>query len=413
MTEAPTSRSWLRDHRQASVFFLTALTLAATVAAVVVGGIRLHHAVLIERQTLRTTKLGQEVSEYEDAVAQHGSAARRATVLGELRAAFANVRRHGRAEADRLEPAYRVLLAASATDAAAARTTVERRIDAEISRLDEESQSANPGARAALLAAIGFAAVLVALLIWQFELERRAGRIDRDVATRAEELARLREEFVAVVSHELRTPLTSIVGYLELLADDPLTPAQETHLAVVLRSSQRLSELVGDLLLVAEGDRAPLALDVGTVDLTELADQAVEAAKPAAAARRIDLHTQHDGATLVPGDRTRLAQLLDNLVSNALKFTPADGLVTVAVERRDGVALVEVSDTGTGIPAADRDRVFEPFFRSRNAIRQAAPGTGLGLTIAHAIVEAHGGTIEVKDGAGGSGTTFCVRLPAS
>ena len=113
----------------------------------------------------------------------------------------------------------------------------------------------------------------------------------------------------------------------------------------------------------------------------------------------------------VAGDPTRLAQMLDNLISNAIKFTPNGGHVTVRVERRFGDVVFEVADTGGGIAEIDRERLFDPFFRSREANARAVPGTGLGLTITKAIVDAHHGTIEVDDTPGG-GATFRVWLPA-
>ena len=140
-----------------------------------------------------------------------------------------------------------------------------------------------------LIIAVLSAAVLVGVLIWQFEMQRRAGRIDRDNAARAEELIRLRDEFVATVSHELRTPLTSIVGYLELIGDDESasrTPEQQAFLEIVQRNAERLVSLVSDLLLVAEARDRELRLDVREVDLGQLAAECVTAAKPAADAKR-------------------------------------------------------------------------------------------------------------------------------
>ncbi|HEY2072551.1 MAG TPA: HAMP domain-containing sensor histidine kinase, partial [Gaiellaceae bacterium] len=255
--------------------------------------------------------------------------------------------------------------------------------------------------------------LLVLTLMWLFELERRAGRIDRDNAARAEELIRLRDEFVAVVSHELRTPLTSIIGYLELLVDEEsggLTAEQQSYLEIVQRSTSRLVELVGDLLLVAEAERGPLALDLTDIDIRELVEHAVDAARPAADARGVVLRLESGVSGTVAGDRMRIAQMLDNLISNAIKFTPTDGRVTVRAGQRGSDAVFEVADTGGGIAAVDRDRLFDPFFRSRDANARAVPGTGLGLTITKAIVEAHDGTIEIDTTPGG-GATFRVWLP--
>jgi signal transduction histidine kinase len=263
-----------------------------------------------------------------------------------------------------------------------------------------------------LVSAAAAAGLLVALLIWQFELQRKAGRIDRDNAVRSEELSRLREEFVASVSHELRTPLTSIIGYLELIGDDDtgqLTHDQRTFLSVVQRNAYRLHDLVGDLLLVAEARGGSITLDLREVDLDALATDCVESARPAADARQIEL-TLSQGAMPIQGDPIRLEQMMDNLVSNAIKFTPVGGRVAVRTALEHGQALFEVTDTGPGISRADQAQLFERFFRTRSAIDQAIRGTGLGLTITKAIVQAHQGSITVES-AVGKYSTFRVRLP--
>jgi signal transduction histidine kinase len=421
-------------------YLLIGVVLLATIGAIVLSAVRLRHAVHIERQTLRTQQLAQTTLELRnltlEAEATHGVsaalAARRNARLVEADATFDSIRRHNPSEAARLEKPYRAYVALSNRAFEGARLhagivpdALEQGVQARLTRLqtaigheatDEAaaSQRANPAARSALITALVFAGVLVLLLTWQFEHERRAGRIDRDSAARAEELARLRDEFVAVVSHELRTPLTSIMGYLELLMDEgtaSLNADQKSYLAVVHRSAARLGELVGDLLLVAEAERTALSLELGDVDTATLVAHTVEAARPAADAREIQLVAE-TGAPggLLHGDPTRLGQMLDNLVSNAIKFTPAGGRVVVRGAAGDTHALFEVSDTGGGIAAADRARLFEPFYRSRDATARAVPGTGLGLTIAKAIVDAHRGTIEVESETH-AGTTFRVRIP--
>jgi signal transduction histidine kinase len=373
-------------------YALITVALVATFAATTVGGIRLHHAAVVERQTIRTQRLETALLERD-----------RTMVTTE----FAAVAAHDPAEAARLRPAYQAYLGSPAT-----RRPFERRIEAELTRQAAAIRRANPAARSALITGAVGAGVLVLLLVWLFELERRAGRIDRDNAARAEELMRLRNEFVAVVSHELRTPLTSIIGYLELMSEGEggdLTAEQAGYLAVVQRSTNRLADLVGDLLLVAETERGPLALERVETDLGSIAAHAVEAARPAADARGVVVLLENGGGT-IHGDPTRLAQMLDNLVSNAIKFTPEGGRVIVRATADGHQAVVEVADTGDGVADGDRDRLFDPFFRSREANARAVPGTGLGLTITKAIVDAHGGTIQVEPAPGG-GTIFRVRFP--
>ena len=380
-----------RNVHKLSYALITA-ALVATFAATTVGGIRLHHAAVVERQTIRTQRLETALLERNRAM---------------LTTEFAAVAAHDPAEAARLRPAYQAYLGSPAT-----RRPFELRIEAELTRQAAAIRRANPAARAALITGAVGAGVLVLLLVWLFELERRAGRIDRDNATRAEELMRLRNEFVAVVSHELRTPLTSIIGYLELMSEGEggdLTTEQAGYLAVVQRSTNRLADLVGDLLLVAETERGPLALERVETDLGSIAAHAVEAARPAADARSVVVLLENGGGT-IHGDPTRLAQMLDNLVSNAIKFTPEGGRVIVRATADGHQAVVEVADTGEGVADGDRDRLFDPFFRSREANARAVPGTGLGLTITKAIVDAHGGTIQVEPAPGG-GTIFRVRIP--
>jgi PAS domain S-box-containing protein len=226
-------------------------------------------------------------------------------------------------------------------------------------------------------------------------------------------LDRLKDEFVALVSHELRTPLTSIIGYLDLVLDGeggPLTAEQVGFLEVIRRNSDRLIRLVGDLLFVAQVDAGKLSIERVPVDLEQLARDCIEAARPRASDKEVELRLKARKAGPIEGDRVRLAQLLDNLVSNAIKFTPAGGRVDVAVIRRNDRVVVTVADTGIGIAEQEQRRLFERFFRSETVARLAIQGTGLGLTIAKAIAEAHGGRITVRS-AEGAGTTFEVDLP--
>jgi PAS domain S-box-containing protein len=230
---------------------------------------------------------------------------------------------------------------------------------------------------------------------------------------RLRELDRMKDEFLALVSHELRTPLTSIRGYLELLGDqDAPVPESERgqFLQVIERNAQRLQRLVEDLLLVAQADAHALHLDLEEIELARLAVDCVEAAEPEAAARKLELACTVAGDPLVVADAGRLSQVVDNLLSNALKFTPAGGAVHLRVSVDGDAALVEVADTGMGIPEGEQAELFERFFRTRRAQREAIAGVGLGLSIAKALVEAHGGRVAFTS-TEGAGTTFAVRLP--
>jgi signal transduction histidine kinase len=225
------------------------------------------------------------------------------------------------------------------------------------------------------------------------------------------EADRVVDEFVALISHELRTPLTSIIGYLELTLDDAtLTEEQRGYLDVVDHNADRLLKLVDDLLFVAQLEAGELEVRASEVDLAAVARQAVAEAQPRAAANGIALTCDADAVVPVHANKRRLLQVLDNLVSNAIKFSPAGGDVRVSVSHPDGMARLEVADTGIGIAADDQQRLFERFFRTATVAEQHFPGTGLGLYIARAIVEAHGGTIAVSSEPG-EGTSFSVELP--
>jgi signal transduction histidine kinase/CHASE3 domain sensor protein len=231
--------------------------------------------------------------------------------------------------------------------------------------------------------------------------------------TQERELDRLKDEFVATVSHELRTPLTSMMGFVEMLRQGEagaLTSEQDRFLSIVQRSSERLQRLVGDLLFVARLDANGLQLQLDDVDLDDVLTEAVDSAAALARTREIDL--VHDAEPMPPvaGDRERLGQVVGNLLSNALKFTPAGGRVVARVFPDGDRAVLEVEDTGIGIPEAEQERLFQRFFRSSTATAQAIPGTGLGLVITKAIAEAHGGEVSVRSSPG-EGACFRVELP--
>ncbi|HEY1366564.1 MAG TPA: CHASE3 domain-containing protein [Gaiellaceae bacterium] len=229
--------------------------------------------------------------------------------------------------------------------------------------------------------------------------------------TAEREAERLKEEFVALVSHELRTPLTAIRGYLELLAEsEGLDDEQQHFLSVVERNSTRLLRLVGDLLFVAQAERGGFTLERAPLDLSAVARDSAQTARPAADAAGVELDVTADASIPFVGDAARLGQLLDNLVSNAIKFTPAGGRVAVHTSADHRRAVVEVSDTGSGISPDEQRHLFTRFFRTRRARADAVPGTGLGLAIAMTIAQAHGGTIEV-DSRLDEGTMFRVLLP--
>jgi signal transduction histidine kinase len=225
-------------------------------------------------------------------------------------------------------------------------------------------------------------------------------------------LERLRDAFVAAVSHELRTPLTSVSGFLELLGDeeDSLALTGRTYLTAARRGTARLQRIVEDLLLVAQIEADLLELNTEPVDLAELAADAIDEASPAAAEKRVALTLETDGPLPLEADVARLRQVIDNLLSNAIKFTPTGGEVVLTTSDSDGRRLVEISDNGIGVPHDEVGQLFSRFYRASTATRRAIPGTGVGLVIARAIVESHGGTISLESSEG-EGTRVTVMLP--
>jgi signal transduction histidine kinase len=225
------------------------------------------------------------------------------------------------------------------------------------------------------------------------------------------EADRLKDEFVALISHDLRTPLTSIMGYLELtLEEGDLTGELRNYLEIADRNAHRLLRLVNDLLFVAWLEAGELDLHESKLDLAEVVRESVAEAEPRAQANGITLTCRADPVPPVTADRGRILQLIDNLVSNAIKFTPEGGEVHVSVAQANGSVRLEVEDTGIGIAAEEQRRLFERFFRASSAAERQIPGTGLGLYIARAIVDAHGGSISVASEPG-RGTSFTIDMP--
>jgi PAS domain S-box-containing protein len=233
---------------------------------------------------------------------------------------------------------------------------------------------------------------------------------------RLRELDRMKDELVALVSHELRTPLTSIRGYLELLLEEaPEAGIGSTHvewLNIIDRNAVRLLRLVEDLLLKAQDAAGAITLDRIEVDITAVVEHCIQAGIPVATARGIALAHETGKLEPVSADPVRIGQVIDNLVSNALKFTPRGGRVDVRAFAHEAGVRIEVADTGVGIPEDEQERLFERFYRTAHAQSAAVPGAGLGLSIARAIVEGHGGAISCRS-VDGAGTTFVVDLPLS
>jgi two-component system phosphate regulon sensor histidine kinase PhoR len=225
---------------------------------------------------------------------------------------------------------------------------------------------------------------------------------------------RTKSDFVATVSHELRTPLTSITGYTEmLLGGDPgeLNDEQEHMLGTIDRNANRLWSLIENLLTFSGMESGTFTTETTPVNLVDVISAAGEDVLPAASRKGITLTADSPpGAMVVNADAGQLARVMANLLSNAVKFTPEGGQVQVRAEAAAGWAVVSVTDTGIGIPDADKKDMFTRFFRASNATKQAIPGTGLGLAITQTIIAGHGGDMELQSQEG-KGTTVTVRLP--
>jgi two-component system OmpR family sensor kinase len=239
-------------------------------------------------------------------------------------------------------------------------------------------------------------------------LNTMLSEIEQAFAARTASEERLRR-FLADASHELRTPLTSIQGYAELFdrgsRDRPEDLA--TSMRHIREDANRMSVLVEDLLLLARLDRQrPLARD--QVDLAEIAAAAVDAARVAAPERTISLDSPV--AASVTGDADRLRQVVDNLLGNAIRHTPPGTPIEVRLHAEPSSVGVEVTDHGPGIPAEEREAIFEPFHRADPSRARSSGGVGLGLAIVSAIARAHGGRVGVvSNGVGGA--TFWVQIP--
>lgn len=216
------------------------------------------------------------------------------------------------------------------------------------------------------------------------------------------------EDFVANVSHELRTPLTSIMGYLDLVLEEPDLPGHVvTPLTVAMRNSERLLQLVGDLLSTAApgGDVTAQA-----ADLAEIIHARIASAKLRAQAKDVSLAVELPPALPAQVDPLRMGQVMDNLISNAIKYSPDGGSITISARLTPESIVVEVADTGMGMTAEELQQAFSKFFRSGTVLKAAIPGVGLGLAITKKIVEAHHGIIVLSSELG-QGTTATITLP--
>lgn len=248
----------------------------------------------------------------------------------------------------------------------------------------------------------------------QAEAERAALlEAERAARAQAERATILMDQFLATVSHELRTPLSAILGWTQMLRTGTLGPEKhERALETVERNAQIQAHLVDDLLDVSRIITGKLTMELEQMDLAAAVAAAVDTVRPTAQAKGVRLDVDIDASgTTVHGDSARLQQVVWNLLSNAVKFTPAGGRVVLRVANRGGLVELRVSDTGIGIPADFLPHVFDRFRQADGSSTRRRGGLGLGLSIVHHVVEAHGGTVTAESAGLNQGATFTVRIP--
>ncbi len=225
------------------------------------------------------------------------------------------------------------------------------------------------------------------------------------------ESERARERLAATVSHELRNPLTAIIGHADLALDDPdLSPKVREQLEVIAGAGERMQKLISEILATSRGvfreSSSPGAADASRIIASSLASF-----RPAAAARRVSVVDDLPDTAEVVGDAFRLRQAFDNILSNAIKYTPAGGTIRISGELSPDDVVLHFADTGIGIHPDDLERVFDPYFRAQSVRESPTPGTGLGMGIIRSIVEEQGGSLFLESELG-AGTTVTVILPS-
>jgi two-component system phosphate regulon sensor histidine kinase PhoR len=225
-------------------------------------------------------------------------------------------------------------------------------------------------------------------------------------------LERVRIDFVANVSHELRTPLTSIKGFTETLREGALEDPENARrfLGIIQKHTDRIITVVDDLLTLSRMEGAEAPLNLAELDLASLVEEVAQGLGPGISDRRLALSVDLERPAPFLGDKGRLAQVVTNLLDNAVKYTPEEGRISMTLRRTEGSYELTVSDTGGGIEPWHLGRIFERFYRADKARSREMGGTGLGLAIVKHLVQAHGGTVSVRSTVG-KGSMFTVRLP--
>jgi signal transduction histidine kinase/ActR/RegA family two-component response regulator len=305
-----------------------------------------------------------------------------------------------------------------------------RRLAVELTNQERQTRAIH---RAAATASSGRASVMIGLtsviaalllLITLSQIARATGA-ERDARERAEaayaaetqaRLAsesanRIKDEFIATVSHELRTPLTAILGWSRILVNECQSDLLQEGLHTIQSCASAQAKLIDDLLDVSRVMSGKMRLSIRTIGMAEVIRAAVDSVRPAAEARGVALHLHLDDEIRVSADPDRLQQIVWNLVSNAVKFTPRGGRIDVRLRRTDSQAVLSVEDSGEGIDPDFLPHVFDAFRQADASKARVHKGLGLGLSIVSNLVQAHGGTVAVSSGGKGEGAAFSVALP--
>lgn len=304
----------------------------------------------------------------------------------------------------------------SSDDGIRTMATIRLTIRQMLNREEIERAAARAGAEASsesvlngIVIATSVAGLLLILTVVQVVI---TGRARQRALEESESANRAKDQFLATVSHELRTPLTAILGWSAMLAEDPLDPeVLREGVAAIQNTASVQKKLIEDLLDVSRIHNGKLRLSMRTLDLTDAVRAAVDSMRPAADAKSIAIVANLEAGIRISGDPDRLQQIVWNLMTNAVKFTPRGGRIHVGISRLDSHVLIEIRDSGEGIDPAFLRHVFEPFQQSDSSRARVHKGLGLGLSIVKYLVEAHGGEVSVSSAGQGLGTTMRVRLP--
>jgi PAS domain S-box-containing protein len=245
-----------------------------------------------------------------------------------------------------------------------------------------------------------------------------ASKIARDITEQkrlrqqAEEANRLKDEFLATLSHELRTPLNTVVGYTAMLMKGMMDESQRAKaIEVINRNAQVLTDMVGELLDSSRMVTGKVRLEIQDTDLSQLATEAIENIRPSAITKRLDLRVRIEPGVQIVADPDRLRQIMWNLLTNAVKFTPIGGRIEVEVYADTPSAYIVVRDTGIGVSPEALQHIFKRFWQADNGRMREYGGLGLGLSLSKYLTELHGGSIEASSDGDGQGAEFRVTLP--